>query len=163
MALAASKSVLEKHDPTSVREDVLGTDSTQYFKGGLVGILGSTGKLVKLTQATVGANSVWLCEDEVLTGVSNTRMIGVCSGIFKFINGDSIVAADVGKRAFIGAAGDDTAFKAGDPITDVCIGVIEGVDGATAPGGAGVWVKLPGFREFIKPLTATTGDNLSGS
>jgi hypothetical protein len=161
MALTASKNLMEKYDPTATREDFLATDSTQYFKGGLVGL--TAGKVVKITNATT-VSSVWVCEDEVLTGVSTTVRIGVRSGTFKFLNGDSIAdPGDVGKRAFAGAAGDDSAFKAGDPITEACLGVIEGVDGATAPGGAGVWVKVPGFREIIKPLSATTGDNLSGS
>lgn len=164
MALTESKNLMEKYDPGATREEFLGSDSTQYFKGGLVGISSSTGRLVKLTNA-VTVNSVWICEDEVLTGVGNTKRIGVRSGIFKLLNGDAIAdPADIGKRAFVGAAGDDTAFKAGDPITEACLGVIEGVDGAGAtPGGAGVWVKILGLREIIKPLTATTGDNLSGS
>jgi hypothetical protein len=160
MALTASKNLVEKYDPTATREDFVATNSTQYFKGGLVGLV--AGVLVKLTQATAACNSVWVCEDEFLTTTA-AKNIGVRSGIFKFINGDTIVAADIGKRAFIGAAGDDTAFKGGDPITDVCIGVIEGVDASTATGGAGVWVKVPGFREIMKPLDATHGDNLSGS
>jgi hypothetical protein len=63
----------------------------------------------------------------------------------------------------MGANGDGTVYKAGDPITEALVGTIEGVDGATAPGGAGVWVKLRGTNVITKPLTATTGDNLSGS
>lgn len=163
MALAASKNILEAYHPDAYREDVPATDSVQYFRGGLVGILGSTGKLVKLTQASVGINAVYICEDEILTGASSTEQIGVRTGCFKLLNGDTIVDSDRGKRAFVGAAGDDTAFKAGDPITDVVIGTIERVDGASAPGGAGVWVKIRGTQVIVKPLTATTGDNLSGS
>lgn len=164
MALTASVNLFEKYDPGSTEEAFIGADSTQFFKGGLVGIQSSDGRLVKITNATT-VNSVWVCDDEVLTGASNTRKIKVRSGIFKLLNGDTIVEpGDVGKRAFAGAAGDSSAFKAGDPVTEAVLGVIEGVDGATAtPGGAGVWVKIPGFREIIKPLTATTGDNLSGS
>lgn len=161
MALTASKNYFEKHDPTATREDFPATDSTQYFKGGLVALV--AGLLVKPTTATVGASSMWMCEDEVLTGVSTTKKIGVRSGIFKLTNGDSIVASDVGKLAYVGANGDDGAYKAGAAATDVVIGVIEGVDGATALGGAGVWVKVGGFHEIIKPLTATTADNLSGA
>jgi hypothetical protein len=163
MALAASKGIIEAYDPAAYREDVPATDSTQYFKGGLVGILQSTGKLVKLTQASVGISAVYICEDEVLTGVGTTTQIGVRTGTFKLLNGDSIVDADRGKRAFVGAAGDDSAFKAGDPITDVLIGTIERVGGATDTGGAGVYVKIRGTQVIVKPLTATTGDNLSGS
>lgn len=161
MALAASKNVMEKYDPTAHREEFPATDSVQYFKGGWVALV--AGLLVKPTTATVGASSVWMCEDEVLTGASTTVRVGVRSGIFKVTNGDSIVAADVGKLAYVGANGDDGAYKAGAAATDVVLGVIEGVDGATAPGGAGVWIRTYGFHEIIKPLTATTADNLSGA
>lgn len=163
MALTASKNYQEAYDPSGYREHVPATDSTQYFKGGLVGILQSTGKLVKLTQASVGISAVYICDDEILTGVGSTDQIRVRTGIFKLLNGDSIVDADRGKRAFVGAAGDDTAFKAGDPITDVLIGTIERVAPASDPGGAGVYVKIRGTQVIVKPLTATTGDNLSGS
>lgn len=161
MALTASKNIMERGDPSAQREDFPATDSTQYFKGGLVALV--AGLLVKPTTATVGASSVWICEDEILTGASTTKKIGVRCGTFKLTNGDSIVAADVGKLCYVGANGDDGAYKAGAAVTDVVIGVIQSVDGATAPGGAGVWVKVFGFHEIIKPLTATTADNLSGA
>jgi hypothetical protein len=160
MALTESKNFLEKYDPAGYREDVLATNAVQYYKGGLVGIDSTTGLLVKLTNA-VTVRAVYICEDEILAVTGD--FIGVRSGIFKFLNGDSIADSDRGKRAFMGANGDGTVYKAGDPITEALVGTIEGVDGATAPGGAGVWVKLRGTNVITKPLTATTGDNLSGS
>lgn len=161
MTLTASKNILEKHLPQSYRNDYPATDSIQYFRGGLVALVG--GKLVKPTTATVGASAVFICEDEILTGVSTTEQIGVRSGMFKLLNGDSIVAADVGKLGYIGANGDDSVYKAGAAATDVVVGVIDRVDAATDPGGAGVWVHVLGLHEIIKPLTATTSDNLSGA
>lgn len=160
MALSASIIILEKYDPTRMREDVLATNGVQYYKGGLVGIDSTTGLLVKMTNA-ITARAVYICEDDVV-GVTG-QYVGVTTGIFKLANGDSVLETDRGKRAFVGASGDDSAYKAGDPITEAVIGTIEGVDGATAPGGAGVWVKIRGTQVIVKPLTATTGDNLSGS
>jgi hypothetical protein len=158
MALAASKNILEKYIPEAYREDFPATDSTQYYRGGLVALVG--GKLVKPTTATAAATGIFVCEDENLTGVSTTDLIGVRTGMFKLLNGDSIVATDIGKIAYIGASGDDTAYKAGAAATDVVIGTIEGVDGATAPGGAGVWVKVLGNRVIVQ---ATGGSGTSGA
>lgn len=163
MALTASVPIFEKYDPTAIREDFPATDSTQYFKGGLVAIDNGTGKLVKLTNA-ISARSVWLCEDEVLTGVSTTVRIGVRSGIFKLINGDTILATDVGKLARVGASGDDSAFKGGTDAGEAVLGTIEGVDaasGAGVVGGAGVYVKLTGYNNVV--VTATAATNVTGS
>lgn len=154
MALTASKNLLEAYHPDAYREDVPATDSTQYFKGGLVAIDAATGKLIKCTQAGPAVRAVYVCEDEILTGASTTEQIGVRTGCFKFLNGDTIVDADRGKPAFIGAAGDDTVFKAGTIAADQFVGTIERVDGASAPGGAGVWVKVRGTHEYTPVLAA---------
>lgn len=163
MALTASLNFLEKHDPTAQREDFPATDSTQYFKGGLVGIDNTSGKLVKLTNA-VTVRSVWICEDEVLTGASTTVRIGVRSGILKLLNGDTIVATDIGKVARVGANGDDSAYKGGADATEAVIGTIEGVDVVGQPGvvgPAGVYVKVTGFNNVV--ITATAATNATGS
>ena len=152
-ALTASANRLEKYDPAAYREEFPATDSTQYFKGCLVGIENTTGKLVKLTLATV-VRSVWMCEEEVLTGVSTTELIKVRSGIHKFANGDTILATDIGKIAF--ATDDNTVQKGGAFATECIVGVIEGVDGATAPGGAGVWVRLTAMNHAVIAATAST-------
>jgi hypothetical protein len=152
-ALAASFNRLEKYDPAAFREEFPATDSTQYFKGSLVGVENTTGKLVKLTLATV-VRSVWLCEEEVLTGVSTTELVKVRCGMHKFANGDTIVAADIGKLAF--ATDDNTVQKGGAPASECIVGVIEGIDGASAPGGAGVWVRLTGFNHAVIAATAST-------
>lgn len=159
MALIASKNILEKYIPEAYREDFPASDSTQYFRGGLVALV--AGKLVKPTTATAAATGIFICDDEILTGVSATDLIGVRTGMFKLLNGDSIVApGDLGKIAYIGALGDEAAYKAGAAATDVVIGTIEAVDGATAPGGAGVWVKVLGNRVIVQ---ATGGSGTSGA
>ncbi len=157
MALTASINILEKEDPAAYRDDVLATNGVQYFKGGLVGIDNTTGLLVKLTNA-VTVRAVYICEDEVV-GVTGQR-VGVRSGIFKLLNGDTIVDADRGKVARVGAAGDDSAFKGGADATEAVIGTIEDVDAASAPGGAGVWVKVRGTQIIV---TATAATNATGS
>jgi hypothetical protein len=159
MALTASKNLLEAYLPEAYRDDVPATDSTQYFRGGLVGIDAATGKLIKCTQAGPAVRAVYVCEDEILTGASSTEQIGVRNGQFKFLNGDSIVDADRGKPAFIGAAGDDTVFKAGTIAADQVVGTIERVEGAGSIGGAGVWVKVRGTHEYTQVLAAA---NTSG-
>jgi len=154
MALSADRSTLEKYDPAGYVEHVLATDSTQYFKGGLVAIDASTGRLIKCTQAGPAVRAVYVCQDNVLTGVSTTVQVEVKTGIFKFANGDTIVDADRGKPALIGAAGDDTVFKGGTIAADQVVGTIEGVDGASGVGGAGVWVKVYGTHGFTQVLAA---------
>jgi hypothetical protein len=157
-ALTASRPVFEKYDPTWQREDFPATDSTQYFKGGLVALV--AGLLVKPTTATVGASSVWLCEDEILTGVGTTKKIGVRSGIYKFTNVGGITAADVGKICYV--SDDQSVTLTGAPGTDVVVGNVEGVDTGTASPNsgvlaAGVWVRLLGFREAIPTAAVVTG------
>jgi hypothetical protein len=153
MALSASSNIMERYHPAAQRyEAVLGSDSTQYFKGGLVGVQASDGKLVKLTNAST-VNAVFICDEEVLTGTSNTRKIKVRTGIFKLLNGDSIAVADIGKVARVGAAGDDSAFKGGADGTEAVIGRIENVDSASDPGGAGVWVRIFGYDTIVNTAT----------
>lgn len=157
MALTESKNLLEKADPTQMREDVLATNGVQYFKGGLVGIDNTTGLLVKLTNAMT-VRAVYICEDEIV-GVTGQR-IGVRTGIFKLLNGDTILDTDRGKVARVGAAGDDSAFKGGTDATEAVIGTIEDIDAASAPGGAGVWVKVRGSQIIT---TATAATNATGA
>jgi hypothetical protein len=132
-AITADKNILEKYNPASFRHKYNGTNATQFFKGGLVGILGATGLLVKATSTAVNLQVIGVCEDNILTTNATTR-VGVKSGIFKFVNGDTIVSTDIGKLCFIGD--DQTVFKANagdDPVA----GVIYDVDT-----DLGVWVAI---------------------
>jgi hypothetical protein len=157
MALTASKNILEKRIPSAYREDVVGTAGVQYFKGGLVGIDNTTGLLVKLTNAMT-VRAVYICEDDVLAVAG--EQIGVRTGIFKLLNGDTVLDTDRGKVARVGANGDDSAYKGGTDAADAIIGTIEGVDAASAPGGAGVWVNVRGTQVIA---TATGAANVSGA
>lgn len=153
MALIASKNIMERYTPGAYRDDIVGTPAVQYFRGGLVGVDNTSGLLVKLTNAMT-VRSVFVCEDETLAVAGD--FIGVRDGIFKFVNGDSIVGTDEGKLAYIGAS-DDTVIKGGAVATDAVVGTIEGVDAATAPGGAGVWVKVRGNHEYLQSAVGVSG------
>jgi hypothetical protein len=137
-ALSASVDRLERYMPDRVRGAHYGTNATQFYKGGLVGIDVDTGLLVKMTAAGTNAICVGICEDEVLTA-NATTYVRYKSGCFKFANGDSIAMTDVGKPAFV--ADDNTVNKA-NASDDPQAGYIYAVDSASDPGGAGVWVAI---------------------
>lgn len=137
-ALSASVDRLEKYAPDGMRHQHIGTNATQFYKGGAVGIDVDTGLLVKMTAAGTNVIAVGVCEEETLTANATTR-IKFRSGIFKFANGDSIALTDVGKPAF--CADDNTVNKA-NASDDPQMGYIYDVDDSTAPGGAGVWVAI---------------------
>lgn len=154
-ALQADKNILEKYDPRGFRHDFVGADSTQFFKGSLVGILAASGRLKKAAAADANLRVVGVCEDNVLTGASNTKRIGCRSGIFKFAqSGTTITAADVGAYAFV--VDDQTVAKtnAGD---DPVAGEIYDVD---TDGGVWVAVNFPGGSN-AKGTTAAAAGALS--
>lgn len=137
-ALSASVDRLERYMPDAVRGAHYGTNATQFYKGGLVGIDIDTGLLVKMAAAGTNVIAVGVCEDEKLTADATT-FVRYKSGCFKFANGDSIAMTDVGKPAF--AVDDNTVNKANASDDPQC-GYIYAVDDSTAPGGAGVWVMI---------------------
>lgn len=102
-ALTADRDTLEKAAPFSSLCAEVGTDSTQYYKGGIVCISTATGKVVKgSTAATLVA--IGRCEENYLTGTSNTRRIKARTGIFKYANSaaaDLIAEDDIGKDCYI--------------------------------------------------------------
>lgn len=134
-ALAADTDIPERASPTSQLFAEVGTDSTQYFKGGILCISTATGKVVKgSTAATLVA--IGRCEENVLTGTSNTRKIKARTGTFKYANSaaaDLIAADDIGKECFI--VDDATVALTSNSAARSRAGIIEGVD----PDGT-VWV-----------------------
>lgn len=102
-ALTADRDTLEKAAPFSSLVAEVGTDSTQYYAGGIVCLSTATGKVVKGSTATT-LIALGRCEENVLTGTSNTRRIKARTGIFKFGNStsaDLIAEDDIGKDCFI--------------------------------------------------------------
>jgi hypothetical protein len=152
-ALSESVDRLRKYDPKEYRDEIIGADSTQFFKGSLVGLV--AGKATKLASTTAAVSAVYVCEDEVLTGVSNTRKIGIRNGIHKFAVTGGMTLADVGKICYV--ADDNTVTLTGAPATEVVVGTVQGVDAATDIGGAGAYVQLIGLREAIPTAAVVTG------
>jgi hypothetical protein len=137
-ALSASVDRLERYMPDDVRGAHYGTNATQFYKGGLVGIDIDTGLLVKMAAAGTNVICVGICEDEKLTADATT-FIRYRSGCFKVANGDSIAMTDVGKPAF---AVDDNTVNTANASDDPQCGYIYAVDSASDPGGAGVWIAI---------------------
>jgi len=101
---ANSKTIVEKESGFGQLHEYPATDSTTYYKGGIVAISGSTGKLVKGSTAT-GLVAVGVCVESVTTGTSTTETIQARSGIFgPFANSasaDAIADDDIGKTCYI--------------------------------------------------------------
>lgn len=137
MALSADTDILERASPTSQLFAEVGTDSTQFYKGGIVCISTATGKVVKGTAATT-LIAIGRCEENVLTGTSNTRKIKARTGTFKYGNsasGDLIAADDIGKACYI--VDDNTVALTDGSSARSRAGIIEGVDT-----DGGVWVRF---------------------
>jgi hypothetical protein len=136
-ALAADTDIPERASPTSQLFAEVGTDSTQYYKGGIVCISTATGKVVKgSTAATLIA--IGRCEENVLTGTSNTRKIKARTGTFKYANSasaDLIAADDIGAPCYI--VDDATVALTSNSSARSRAGIIEGVDT-----DGGVWVRF---------------------
>jgi hypothetical protein len=141
MALAADRDTPEAQHPASMLHGFVGTDSTQYYKGGIVCISTATGKVVKGLTATTCV-AIGRCEENVLTGTSNTRRIKAKSGIFRFANSaaaDAIAADDIGKDCYI--VDDETVALTDGTATRSKAGTVYDVD------ASGVWVHI----QFPKP------------
>lgn len=135
-ALAADRDTAERASPTSQLFCEVGTDSTQYYQGGIVCISTSTGKVVKGSTATTLV-AIGRCEENVLTGTSNTRKIKARTGCFKYDNSasaDAIAADDIGKPCYI--VDDQTVALTDGTSTRSRAGIIAGVD------SDGVWVQF---------------------
>ncbi len=151
-ALTADRNTLARGKPGPIHH-VDATASTQYFKGGIVYVQQSTGKLVKGAITLAGVVAAGICLDNVLTGASPTEKIRVRAGTFKFVNGETIAnATDRGKLAFQGD--DQTVFKtaagSGDATTPT-LGTIYEVD------SDGVWVTIPDLLSTNVPTAMTSG------
>lgn len=145
-ALAAdAPTIVELASGASMPHAFQGTDSTQYFKGGIVCISTATGKMVKGATATTQV-AIGRCEENFLTGTSNTRKIKARSGVFgPYANsaaGDAIAADDIGKACFI--VDDATVALTDGTGTRSRAGIIYDVDAA---GGV--------FVQFTFPLSVS--------
>lgn len=136
-ALAADRDTLERATGHSKRFSEVGTDSTQFYKGGIMCVSTATGKVVKGSTATT-LIAIGRCEENVLTGTSNTRHINGRIGCFKYLNSaaaDAIAADDIGKACYI--VDDQTVALTDGTGTRSRAGIIDGVDS-----DGGVWVSF---------------------
>ncbi|MBX3131631.1 MAG: hypothetical protein KF718_33250 [Polyangiaceae bacterium] len=136
MALSDDKDVTELDSSFSMEHALAGTDSTQYYRGGLVCIKGSTGKVVKGAVAA-DLTPIGRCEERILTGSSTTHKVKARSGIFLFKNssaGDAIAATEIGKDCYI--VDDETVAKTSDTAARSAAGKVYDVT------SAGVWVAV---------------------
>jgi hypothetical protein len=102
-ALAADRDTLEKAAPFSSLMAEIAASSTQFYKGGIIVLDQADGLIKKATTAT-GLIAIGRCEENVLTGASNTRKLKVRTGIFKYGNSasaDLIATDDIGKDCFL--------------------------------------------------------------
>ena len=136
-ALTADRDTQELASSHAMEHAYVGTDSTQYFKGGMVCLSTATGKLVKGATATTLV-AIGRCEENVLTGTSNTRKVRARSGIFRFLNSaaaDQIAADDIGKECFI--VDDQTVALTDGTATRSKAGIVYDVDT-----NGDVWVSM---------------------
>jgi hypothetical protein len=135
-ALAADTDIPERASPSSQLFAEVGTDSTQYYKGSIVCVSTATGKVVKGATATTQI-AIGRCEENYLTGTSNTRKIKARIGCFKYANSaaaDAIAADDIGKACYI--VDDATVALTDGTGTRSRAGIVAGVD------SDGVWVQF---------------------
>lgn len=136
-ALTADRDTLELASSISQRHAQVGADSTQFYKGGIVCLDQADGKMKKGTTSTT-LICMGRCEENVLTGTSNTRKINCRSGIFKYGNSaaaDLIAADDIGKDCYI--VDDQTVALTNGTSTRSKAGKIYDVDS-----DGGVWVEI---------------------
>lgn len=127
-ALTADRDTLEKASPFSILNAEVGADSTQFYKGGMVCLDQADGKVKKGFVATT-LIALGRCEENYLTGVSNTRKIKARSGIFKYGNSasaDQIAVTDIGKDCYI--VDDQTVAKTNGTSTRSRAGKVHSID-----------------------------------
>jgi hypothetical protein len=150
--LDADRDTKERQSPNAEYHHVLGKDSTQYYKGQLVAIDLDDGKLAGATAGDLTLMVLGRCEENVLTGTSNTRRIKVKSGRFYYASGADAEAITVAKR------GQDCYV-----IDDQTVG-LSGNNGANARAGKiydvdsyGVCVEIEPFAQGLRGATGPTG------
>ncbi len=138
--LAADRDTVERAHPGAHYHHILAKDSKQYYKGQLVGVDLDDGKLVGVTAGDLTIQAVGRCEENVLTGTSNTRKIKVKSGCFRWASGasaEAITAAHRGQVCYV--IDDQTVGISGATGANMIAGRIEDVN----TGGVDVFTMWP--------------------
>lgn len=149
MALSAPRDTKEMASPLAFRHEVLGGTSQDFYKGQLVAVDLSDGRLYPAVAADLNLQVCGRCEETYSTGASETtKKIKFKSGIFNYASGSSgeaIVAADRGQVCYV--IDDQTVGLDGDGQANAIAGRIYDVD------SYGVWVAI----QFPLPQLAPVG------
>ena len=127
--LDADRSTLERASSFPQYHHIIGKDSTQFYKGQLVGIDLDDGKLTGCTAGDLTIRTLGRCEENVLTGTSNTRRIKVKSGCFYYASGgtyEAITVANRGDECFV--VDDQTVGISGATGANALAGIVYDVD-----------------------------------
>lgn len=148
MALSAGRKTHERASAFAFDHAILGGDSTQFYKGGLVAVDLSDGKLYPAEAGDLNQVVVGRCEETVLTGASNSEPVKFRSGIFNYASGaegEAITVADVGQVCYV--LDDESVGIDGNSQANSIAGRIYDVD------SHGVWVGI----QFPLPQLAPVG------
>jgi hypothetical protein len=138
-ALAADSGLItEKAMPWACNHaPAVAADSTQFLKGGILVLDQADGKVKKASTAA-GLIALGVCQENYLTGTSNTRRIRTRNGVWgPFANSaaaDAIAADDIGKDCFI--VDDNTVALTSNSSARSRAGQVYEVD------SSGVWVSF---------------------
>jgi hypothetical protein len=142
MAITEQRDTQERLISFSEVHEILGASSTTFIKGGMVAI-NAAGLLVMASSAT-GLRAVGRCEENVVTGAGNTRLIKCKTGIFKWANAGAapVVQASLATHCFIE---DNETVRVSDDTSSFAGRVLEVVSD-------GVWVA----QDHLNPVVVDT-------
>lgn len=149
MALSAPRDTKEMASPLAFRHEVLGGTSQDFYKGQLVAVDLSDGRLYPAVAADLNLQVCGRCEETYSTGASETtKKIKFKSGIFNYASGSSgeaITAAERGQVCYV--LDDESVGLDGNGQANAIAGRIYDVD------SYGVWVAI----QFPLPQLAPVG------
>ncbi len=152
--LAADRDTKERASEFAQYHHVLAKDSTQFYKGQLVGIDLDDGKLMGVTAGDLTIRVVGRCEENVLTGSSNTKRVKCKSGIFIYASGTSGEALTVANRGDVAFVVDDqTVGASGNSGANAIAGEVYDVDSY----GVHVAIRFPLGATGLRGATGPTG------
>lgn len=131
-ALAANRDTPKMIGGLEIVQEYVGVDSLTFYKGAII-MFDKSDLKVRPAGGTSQSDGVCLgrCMEKVVTGASNTLTVKAETGIFRWVNGESITLASKGLPAY--ADDDQTVFTTVGS-TRSKVGTIFDVD------ASGVWV-----------------------
>lgn len=130
MALADNRDTKERASAFAFDHEVVGIDSEEFYKGQLLQIDLSNGKVGGATVGSASGKQVCgVCLERKSTGSSNTKTVRFKSGIHYFASGtagEAITAANIGDVCYV--LDDDTVGIAGNAGANAIAGRVYDVD-----------------------------------